>query len=263
MKKSLILLLMLALLLCACGESGSQNQQSVREELLSAINATNSENAFSGKYMVEISFGQGVALYYASGDVECDRAENKASAAFSQSYLGVSANAKNYIANGKVVSVEGENATEIALDAKALLEKFPYGQIFSLPEQAGNIAVKESTVGTTYTVARGDTKQICESVVGEDIYELADVLKQPQKDKTEYGETECIYTVSDGKVTGVRYEFDIKLYDTPAYVPDYSVPESEYTLKLHVVAKISYNAFGESVTVKEYSQASNKEEISS
>ncbi len=253
MRKFLILLLTLALLLCACGEGETQSDAS--ETLSAAINATNSETAFSGDYMLEISFGQGVAMYYAYGEAECDRAKKTASAVFSQTYFGVSANSENYIANGKLVSVESGKATEVPRDTEELLAKFPYGPMFTLPEQTEGIAVSESMVGTTYTVMRKDTEAVCESVVGGDIYDLVDVLKQPQKDKTEYSETTCVYTVAEGRVIGVRYEFDMKLYDTPAYVPGYSVPESEYTVSLHVVAKVSYKQFGEAVTVKEYSES--------
>ncbi|MBO5786634.1 MAG: hypothetical protein J6R45_04850, partial [Clostridia bacterium] len=65
-------------------------------------------------------------------------------------------------------------------------------------------------------------------------------------------EAQCVYTVKDGRVLGVRYEFDVKLFDTPAYVPGYSVPESDYTVELHIVAKLSYENFGDQVEIKEY-----------
>ncbi len=254
MKKLLIFALALCLLLCACGDGNQSDNSEVEKSLSEAISVTNSETAFSGSYMLEINFGQGVSLYYANGKVECNRSEKKASIAFAQTYLGVSANRKNYIANGKAISVDGETATEVDVDTNALLSKFPYSQMFSLPEEVGEIAVNESMVGRTYTVTRNDTEIICDSVVGGDIYDMVDVLKQPQKDKTEYGETKCIYTVSEGRVTGVRYEFDVKLYDTPAYIPGYSVPESEYTITLHITAKLSYDKFGGEVTVGEYSE---------
>ncbi len=260
MKKAIIcFLLVVSLLLCACAEEEGNNAE-LKSALESAISATNSEEAFSGQYMLEISFGKGVALYYALGDVECDRSAKKAFVSFSQTYLGISSGAKNYIESGKIISVEGETATEIEGNTEGFLAKFPYGAVFPLPENA-SLTTNETMVGTTYTVIRNDTKSICENVVGDDIYEMVDVLKQPQKDKTEYSETECTYTVSEGRVTGVRYEFDMKLFDTPAYIPGYSMPESEYTVQFHVVAKISYNEFGSGVEVEEY--VGGESEISS
>lgn len=260
MKKTVIcLVLILSLLLCACAEEEGDNAE-MKSALESAIAATNSEEAFSGQYMLEISFGKGVALYYALGDVECDRSAKKAFVSFSQTYLGISSTAKNYIGNGKIISLEGGNTTEIEGNIEDFLVKFPYGGVFPLPENA-TLSSNESMVGTTYTVIRNDTKSICENVIGDDIYEIVDVLKQPQKDKTEYGETECTYTVSEGRVTGVRYEFDMKLFDTPAYIPGYSVPESEYTVQFRVVAKISYRGFGSEVEVEEY--VGGESEISS
>lgn len=256
MRKLLIAVLSVFLLLCGCTDEENKADPAAAAELSSAIDATNSETRFSGQYMLEINFGEGVSLYYALGNAMCDRVEEKASVIFSQTYLGVSRNVENYIADGRIVSVNSGVSTEIEQDAKAAMAKFPYSKIYEYSEELGAVTVSNSTLGKVYTVKRNDTEAICDTVIGGDIYSLVDVLKRPQTDKTEYSETTCSYTVSDGKVVGCRYEFDIKLFDTPAYIPGYSQPENEYTIELHVIAKISYDEFGESATVAEYSETS-------
>ena len=258
MRKILIFTLSLLLLLSACRDSASDPE--AVNKLSEAVAATNSETRFSGQYMLEISFGKGVTLYYALGNVNCDRALKTANASFSQTYLGVSGNAENYISDGKVISIDSGEYALVEVESDALFKRFPYCEIYKLPEQT-EVTVTENMQGTSYRFINKDTKNIFETVVGGDIYELVTVLKQPQKDKTEYGETECIYTVEDGRVVAIRYEFDMKLYDTPAYVPDYSVPESDYTVELHIVAKLTYKNFGSSVEINEYSAAES--EISS
>ncbi|MBO5914546.1 MAG: hypothetical protein J6Q72_04285 [Clostridia bacterium] len=249
MRKAVILILSLSLLLCACGDSKTDVES--LNALTQAVASTNSEPRFSGQYMIEINFGKGVTLYYALGDLACDREEKKASVIFSQTYLGVSANAENYVAHGKAISVDNGSASEAQVDTDALFGKFPYCSIFDIPEKPA-LTVTENTLGTSYSFVSGETERIFSAVIGDDIYELATVLKQPQRDKTEYGEAQCVYTVKDGRVLGVRYEFDVKLFDTPAYVPGYSVPESDYTVELHIVAKLTYENFGDQVEIKEY-----------
>jgi hypothetical protein len=75
-------------------------------------------------------------------------------------------------------------------------------------------------------------------------------LKKPQKEKTEYSDTKCVVTVKDGAVASARYEFDIKLFDTPSVVEGYTPPEKEYTIKLHITAKVVYEKFGDKVEIK-------------
>ena len=250
----LLLFLVLSLLFCSC--TGSTDNIDTAE-LASAVEKTNSETKISGQYMLEMSFGEGVTLYYALGDVAWDTEKEIASASFNQTYLGVSSKAENYFANGKIVSVEMGESVSVDRTADELFSKFPYCDVLGIGE-SGNITVAESTVGRTYTIVRDDTKQICETIVGQDIYGIANVIKKPQPEKTEYSQTTCVYTISEGELVSCRYEFDVKLFDTPAYVPGgYSVPESEYTLDVHVVAKMSYKAFGADVTVSEYSQKSS------
>lgn len=253
MKKLLIAFLALSLLLCACASEEKANPEEI-SELSSAIEKTNSENRFSGQYLIEIGFGAGVTLYYAMGDIACDRSEKQASLSFSQTYLGVSAKVENYIKNGVAVTVEDGDAEKTELDTDVLLSKFPYSRIFGYDDTCKSLKSAQSSLGKTFTAVRSNTKQICDSVIGDDIYSLAEVIKQPQRDKTEYSETTCIYTVKDGRVVGCRYEFTVKLYDTPAYVPGYSVPENEYTLELKVSAKISYDSFGADAEIAEYSE---------
>jgi len=64
---------------------------------------------------------------------------------------------------------------------------------------------------------------------------------------------ECTYTVKDGKIHSCRYEFDVTLFDTPLATPNGVPDESDYSIKLHVSAKLTYNQYGEGVKVEKYS----------
>ncbi|MBE6682771.1 MAG: hypothetical protein E7595_01320 [Ruminococcaceae bacterium] len=252
MKKLLpIILLITALLLCACSGESAQGESELYGALCSAIGETNSFSRLSGEYMLEITFGDSVTLYYALGNVAFDRESLSASAEFTQTYLGDSSKAANYASNGKTILVDDGVAYETGHNITELMQKFPYARIMS-PNDESKITVSESRVGKSYSVVLDNSKEISEMIIGSDLYELASVIKKPQPEKTQYGEISCIYTISENKVVACRYEYDVKLFDTPSYVPGYSVPEDEYTLDIHIVAKISYTDFGSEAEIKEF-----------
>lgn len=258
-KNLVVILCVLAFVLSSCGNEEETVDESVVATLNSAINATNNENKISGKYMLEITFANSATLYYALGNAAWDSEEGIASATFDQTYLGVSSVGANYYKNGVMTSVDDGVAMELERDRDTLFSRFPYAKLAEYKSEYGNISTSASSLGTTYKLTRIDTKELCDVVVGGDIYTIANVIKKPQPEKTEYGATECTFTVKDGRVVGCRYEFDVKLFDTPAYIPGgaYSVPESEYTLDIHVTAKVTYEKFGDDVTVLTYTDESS------
>ena len=244
-----IMLSVLMLLLCGCGTDADPL---IKQELDNAVSAVNAETKLQCGYMLEITFGDQTVLYYAIGDAMWDRKAKTANAFFDQTYLGNSVVMENYFADGKMVTVENGEALAVKRDGDVLLSKFPY----FMPETAVDgmeIIVGANSQGKTYTFVHQDTKALCESILGGDIYALVTAIKKPQKDKTVYGEGKCIYTVSGENLVSCRYEFDVKLFDTPAVTATYTPPESEYTLDLHITAKISYTHFGDKVEIQKYS----------
>ena len=251
-KRLISVLCLLAVCLCGCNQNDTPDEATVNE-LTEAIEKTNAETRVSGKYMLEMTFGDAAVLYYALGNVAWDSENSISCVTFDQTYLGESSVAANYFANGTLVSVDDGVAITSERDKETLFSRFPYAKLPEYSAEQGNITVTTTASGKTYTVVRKDTEKISDVVIGGDIYTIANVIKKPQYDKTQYSDATCIYTVSDGRVVGIRYEFDVKLFDTPAYVPGYSAPESEYTLDLHIVAKMSYLEFGDGVEIDEYS----------
>lgn len=243
---------MLSLFLVSCGEGESLNPDA-KNTLCGYIDNINAETRLSGEYMLEISFGEGSVLYYSNGKMAWDRAEEKISSSFSQTYLGVSSRLENYFSNGKMVSVEDGDAIESERTAESFLTKFPY---FSLPSpEDEKVVLGNNTKGESFSFELSSSKALCDALVGDDIYTLVTVLKKPQKELTEYGKASCIYTVSEGKIVSCRYDFDIKLFDTPAYIPGgMSQPEEDYTIVIRISARLEYGETGDSVEISEYSK---------
>lgn len=241
-------------LFCSCSENIEKTDSATVNEINTAIETVNSEKRLSGNYMLEFSFGENVTFYYSAGDIDWDRENEKVSNVFNHTYLGQSSKAANYYSDGKMISVENGEAMTIDCQPDEIFSKFPYCTLDKYSDSYGSVTISENASGKSYSFTRNDTASLCEKIVGGDIYDLVAVLKKPQKDKTEYGETNCTVTVVDGKVVSCRYEFDMKLFDTPSVVNGYTPPEEEYTLNLHISAKVEYDSFGKDVEIKEYSK---------
>lgn len=252
-----ILLAVFSVFLFGCSDETVIDNTETARDLNAYAEAVNKESRVDGEYFLSITFGEGAVLYHADGDIAWDIGTKTAYAEFGQTYLGDSSVMKNYISGGKVISVDDGEKSESTRDETELFAKFPYAKILLHDEKCGNISISESAIGTAYEFTRTDTKEIFSRLIGEDIFDLVFSIKNPQRDKTQYKDTKCVYTVKDGKIVSCRYEFDVKLFDTPAYIPNYEQPEEEYTIDLHISAKITYNSFGDGVVIKEYTEESS------
>ena len=252
MKRLICSLLILAFVLCGCEKDDYEKGDP--SELNSLVEEVNSEERLSGDYQLEITFGDRKTLFFAKGEIAWDRTDLTIYSSFDQTYLGASGKTENFYRDGKMISLENGQTVENEQSSEAYFEKFPYFRIPLLDDNCSEIKLSESSVGKTYSFTRTDGKEISKMFLEDDIYQLVGVLKKPQPELTEYGEGECVYTVKDGRIVSCRFEFDMKLFDTPAYIPGYSVPEEEYTLNVHITAKVGYESFGEDVIIKEYEE---------
>ncbi len=257
MKKTVAIILSALFLLCGCRAEEKTNIA----DLNSVIEKHNSENIFSGSYLLDITFGNEASgqygtLYYAKGNVAWNSKEEKAYAKFNQNYLGTAYVMENYFSKGVMISVEDGNAIKSERESESLFSMFPYYSLLPYNHERCDNIVKGSNVsGTSYTFERTDTKAIFDKIFGDGIYDIivsTTTMSSPQKEKTEYSNAKCVYTVSDGKILSCRYEFDMTIFDTPAYIPGYVQDESKYTLKLHIVAKVEYDTKGE-IVINDYS----------
>jgi len=257
MKKLIAVVLSALLLLCSCGAE----EETFINELNSAIDAHNSEKRFSGNYLLDITFGNESSgeygtLYYAAGDVTWDREAEKVYAKFNQNYLGTAYVMENYFSEGVMISVEDGKAIKAERDSESLFSMFPYYNLLPYDSEfCDNISKGTNISGTYYNFERTDTKAIFDKIFGDGIYDIivsTTTMTSPQKDKTEYSNTKCVYTLSEGNLLSCRYEFDMTIFDTPAYIPGYTQDESKYSLKLHIVAKVEYDREGE-IVINDYS----------
>ena len=78
-----------ALMICLWGCSEKTDPE-IKSSLESAIESVNGESRLECDYMLEITFGERSVLYYAKGDTQWDRAENRFSTVYDRTLLGES-----------------------------------------------------------------------------------------------------------------------------------------------------------------------------
>ncbi len=246
--KRILAFIFSALLLCGCAGEPSIDTT----PLDSAVENVNGQSRLWADYALEITFGDGKVLYYSAGDARWDRELKKGSMAFTQNYIGEATQVESFFQGKSMINISNGSVVEYIRDTNVLLANFP---CFTLPkaDKGTSVSVGANSLGQAYRFSLADTKSLLKQLIGGDIYVLANVISLPQKEKTEYGAAECTYTVADGELVSARYEFDVKLYDTPVVSPNGRPDESKYTLDLHVSAKISYKGFGDKVEIEEYS----------
>ena len=232
-----IALIIAAALLCACG-----GDRVDAAGLNAASSACAGKDRHSGQYMLEITFAENTAtLYYARGDFEYDRAGKTASLDFSQTWLGSSSKARNDYKDGVITNTTDGETFEVPREAELLFSQFPY---FAPPlclETDSNLSEHPGARGTQYTFVRKNASDFCKAVVGGDVCDLVPALRQPRREETSFGDVAFTCLVEGESLLSFGCEFDVTLYDTPAYIPGYSVPEEEYVITLHVTARVSYD----------------------
>lgn len=257
MKRLIAVILSALLLLCGCRAEEKTNIN----DLNSAVETHNSETRFSGKYLLDITFGNESSgeygtLYYAAGNVAWDKDSEKVYAKFDQNYLGTAYVMENYFSKGVMISVEDGEAIKSERASEDLFSMFPYYSLLPYDSNVCEGITKGNNIsGTSYTFERSDTKALFGKIFGDGIYDIivsTTTMTSPQKEKTEYSNAKCVYTVSEGRIVSCRYEFDMTIFDTPAYIPGYTQEETKYTLKLHIVAKVEYDTEGE-IVINDYS----------
>ncbi len=250
MKRVFCIILAFAMLFAAaCSDDG---QSEIRAEMESALDEVNGEARLSCNYLLEITFDGSKVLYYAKGNACWDRDDLRITTIYDRTYLGNTLRMESYLANGENYSLVDGTPVKIDSISGNMFEQFPQFRLPSVGEE-GEISVSDNLAGKAYKFAPEDAEALCQALVG-DIYGIAQVIEVPQRDKTEYSNAQCVYTVKDGRIASARYELDIKLFDTPMLSKD----EEDYTLDLHVSAKLEYIAFGNSVGIAEYEPPEEK-----
>lgn len=245
--RTAVCLLLSCLVLFSCG-SEAKTDASV---LIAAVEKTDSLSRVKGSYQMEITFGTGATLYFASGEVCFDRDSKEAYASLSQTYLGDSSAVLNYYRSGTMISVDDGEAIENSESPEELFSLFPYCLIPQYDEKCSGLKKSSNGSADTYSFSRSDGKEMCDMIVGGDLYTLSAVITEPQTEKTEYGSVSCVYTLGENGLSSVRYEFSVILYDKEPYVPGYSTPTDRYTLTLNVTARLTFDAESE-FSIPEY-----------
>ncbi len=254
MKRIAALIAVLLLLLTSCGGNAELYRQSVSD----AAEQTNLLTRFEADFFLEVTFDDSKAtLLYRNGSFGIDREAKRLFSVDSQTLLGTSVKVTTFCDGKTVYREAGQNKTASKLEEADVFSVLPY---FPMPvfKAEDMLDVEPRTVddGTQYVFSVKNAKDfILAASAGDEIYTLA-MLNKPQKDKTEFGNLNCSYTVGTlgGRecVTSQLYSFDMTLYDTPPYAAGADIDPEDYKLELNFRIRIKIRSIPDSVELPDF-----------
>ena len=194
----------------------------------------------NSKFTLNITFGEEekATLLFAMGSFEADYENNTLSAEMARTVLA-SASRVSLSYDGSVckTTVDGEEHTE-EMTPEAVFGGLIYTRPF-LPEDLENSRVTLSSDGL-YTVKckTADSTRLF-GLLGDDIYQIAKI-NVPKKEKMYCSDAVFTYRIKDGKICDYGLSYEVHLFETPPYIPNQKVDESDYELVLWVDFSASY-----------------------
>jgi len=250
MKRFLPLLLCFALLLSSCN---ALHYDSIEQY----VNATNGLTKYSANFFIQVGFADGsVSLLYLNGSYDVDKQSGVLYRDGSETYLGDSWHETEFFENGCLYNAEGDDKYAVTCTLDDVLAQTIYRMLPQIDsENAYKISEASNAGGRLFSFGAKNMQEYEFEIVGDNIYALA-ALNVPQKDKTQYTDLKCEYTVSDKfgteMVTAWQIQYGMSLYDTPPYIPGKAVNEEDYRLDINVRIKVVINSVGEDVVLPEY-----------
>lgn len=117
------------------------------------------------------------------------------------------------------------------------------------PETVQSLRKAESAGGLKYEFAADAMGDRFNAMFATDIYTAA-ALRKPNREKTAFSNAVYSYVVKDGALVSASISFDVALYETAAYYPNYTPTEEELVHRFSVTYELTVNAIGASVEIK-------------
>ncbi|PKM63123.1 MAG: hypothetical protein CVU97_01850 [Firmicutes bacterium HGW-Firmicutes-21] len=248
----ILLLAVLAALLFGCGNNEDFSV------VQGAVENTNAVKRYKANFVTDLTFENGSAtLLFMQGEYSIDREKQIMSSSYVESYLGASSSLVERYFDGYVYTDIDINKTKYQRSADELFGYMYFSEPIAFEEKdIKNLSVRNSSEGTLYsfTVKSGYDEQLLK-LMGEGIYALAHITK-PQTEKTRFSDINVEYIIAENGegepiLASRQMVFTMHLYQTPAYTPWYTPPESDYRLDLKVRIKVSYKDFGDEVEIQQ------------
>ncbi len=251
MRRFALCLLALLLFLSACGEK-KQEPIPPLDTVITAVNAFNGEDLRSVSFLLNVTEeGKEGSAFFTQGNTAYSKAKPVAmSGRVTQIYKGVGSTADIFYKAGAYYRGSEDSKYYLLMDKEVLLGQFFCTDAPKLDENSvryGRSA--ETDAGTKYTLGVNVDKGFLKSLF-EETLNTSIGLRKPDKERTVYGEPECVYVISSNeKLVGFKISLDVTMYETPTYYPNYSVSDEELERRYKVEYEITVKAVGDKVEI--------------
>lgn len=226
--------------------------------LCDIVEKANSEEKYNSSFQLSIiNLETERNTCFTQGKINVDKTDGlKMDGAMTQYVLGEYSNANIAFVDNEYYTEVGDSRVIVDMSEKELENQFIFGDtpIFDV-KTVKNLKVTTDGIQRTYKFECNPPRQQLNLLTGADIYSLAGVLN-PDYTMTEYKDVECTYIVTEGTgkedmVLVTRFmKFTMYMYSQMPYVPGEKPDKDDYLTRIEVTCQITYNAFGDSVTVE-------------
>lgn len=233
MKKTLILLFVIALTLCSCQRADTQHITPVQKAFSETENTDYS-------FILRVELSGKLCVLLAQGDIS-----------FSEDPLTVTGEIEETLFgdNLGIMQIEWQDGilTSDGHEDECSWEEFQSSMIYAPPvifteEQIRSTEMANTFGGTTYRheVKDNSNGELLYSLLGEALPGICGVSSVVRED-TRFENIRCEYTVDEeGNPAGYNLFFTVYYQDEPPYIPGVKPDKDEYTVAVSVEYRVSY-----------------------
>ncbi len=250
MKRLAALILPLCLLFSACAETPERIADEDIESARSAVAAFNAETRRDTVFRFSVSkSGEEDVMFFTAGNAAVQKeAPIAMSGRITQIEGGAAVTGDMYYKAGAYYYDNGGKYYMI-MDRESFLRQFFCADVpFPDSESLDSLRKAESSGGMKYEFEGDSDAESFASMFAEDLYKVVG-LRRVDRDKTVYGAASYSYVVNDGALTAVKIGFEVTVYDTAAYYPNYTPTEDELKHCFYVNFELSVTATGSDVNI--------------
>ncbi len=250
MKRLAALVLPLCLIFfSACNEPAATVDSSDVAVVSAAVESFNGETLRDTVF--RLSFSEKDAdevLFYTSGNAAVrNEAPIAMSGRMTQIEHGNAITADMFYKAGAYYYENGSGKYYLVMNRESFLKQFFCADV-PMPDSPYALRKAESSGGLKYEFGAKGSDSVFQALFADAVYDAAP-LRRVDRKRTTFGNGLFSYVIKDGSLTAVTISFDVSMYDTPAYYPNYTPTDAELMHEYTVTYELTVTNTGDSVNI--------------